>query len=156
MIESRIDLCRKQYAMCVMNFLKAFTPESTKTIIGDVVNVADTIAANHNWYNASATVIRTGLWDEIRQDPKVHVILIKFERMVIAALGMEQLDEEFIKMIDRMFLTTTMNDRIVDKDFIDTTKPPPSDLQFTAASVPGLLGLMSVVLFRDLWSMVER
>jgi len=155
MIESRIDLCRKQYAMCVMNFLKAFTAESSKAIMNEVVNVSDKIAASHNWYNASATVIRTGLWDEIRNEPKVHVTLIKFERMVLAALQMEQLDEEFVKMINRMFLTTTMNMKVVDKDFADTTAVV-GETMFNAEQVPGLLGLMSVVLFRDLWTMVER
>ncbi|MNF45771.1 hypothetical protein D3C87_1094220 [compost metagenome] len=154
MFDSRIDLCRKQYALCVMNFLKAFTAESGKQIMADVVNVADKVAAGHNWYNASATVIRTGLWDEIRQDPKVHVTMIKFERMLLAVLGMEQMDEDFIKMINRMFLTTTLNDKIVDKDFLDTTKCLPAEQGFTVAAVPGLTGLLSVVLFRDLWTMV--
>jgi hypothetical protein len=156
MIESRIDLCRKQYAMCVMNFLKAFTAESGKQIMADVVNIADKVSAEHNWYNANATVIRTGLWDEIRQDPKVHVILIKFERMALAALQMEELDEAFVKMINRMFLTTPMNAKIVDKDFADTTQAVQADTMFNVEQVPGLIGLMSVVLFRDLWTMVER
>lgn len=156
MLDSRIDLCRKQYALCVMNFLKAFTPESAKLIMADVVNVSDKVAAGHNWYNASATVIRTGLWDEIRQDPKVHVTLIKFERMLLAVLSMESMDDDFIKMINRMFLTNALNDKIVDKDFLDTTKCLPTEQGLSAMGVPGLIGLLSVVLFRDLWTMVER
>jgi hypothetical protein len=153
-MDSRVDQCRKQYALALHNLLAAFTKDSSRKVMDAVVQTVDTIAANQNWFHAGSTAIRTGLWDEIRNDVPVHMTLIKFERICLGLMTLEGMHDEFLAAINAMFLTTAMNDQVVDKDFIETISAKAS-VGFNAATIPGLVGLMSVLMFRDLWTVVQ-
>lgn len=154
-MESRVDQCRKQYALALFNLLGSFTQESGRKAMDNVVEVVDQIAVNQNWFHAGSTAIRTGLWDEIRNDVPVHMTLVKFERICLSLMTLEGIHDEFVAAINTMFLSVNLTPTIVDKDFIETMGKVNSDA-FSAVSVPGLVGLLSVIMFRDLWTVVQK
>jgi hypothetical protein len=154
-MESRVDQCRKQYALALFNLLASFTQESGRKAMDNVVEVVDQIAVNQNWFHAGSTAIRTGLWDEIRNDVPVHMTLVKFERICLSLMTLEGIHDEFMAAINTMFMNARLHQSIVDKDFVETMTAA-SNEAFTAASVPGLVGVMSVIMFRDLWTVVQK
>ncbi|ARV77326.1 hypothetical protein FDI21_gp157 [Pseudomonas phage Noxifer] len=150
---TRVDIIRKHYALALQNFLRSFTPDSTKKLIAAVVENTDAIAANHNWFMASEAMLRTGLWEKMRSDVEFHVIMMKFERMCLALMSMEGLRAEFIAAMDSMLVLEPYANGVVDDDFKKTTNPVTG---FSTIMAPGMVGLLSVLLFRDLWTIVER
>lgn len=150
---TRVDIVRKHYALSIQNFMRSFSPESTKKLVATVVETTDGIAASHNWFMASEAMLRSGLWDMMRKDTEFHVIMMKFERICLGIMSLEGMREDFVKAIDSMLMLDQYNTSVVDEDFNKTTEPMKS---FTSVSVPGLVGLLSVLMFRDLWTIVER
>lgn len=150
---TRVDIVRRNYALAIQNFLRSFSPESGKKLVAAVVETTDDICAKHNWFIASEPMMRTGLWKTMREDTEFHVIMMKFERIALGLMSLEGMRDDFITAMNAMLMTEPYATNIVDGDFTKTTDPMH---QFTAISVPGLVGLLSVIMFRDLWTFVER
>ena len=149
-MENQLDQCQRIYDVAKENFFASFSVESADKLKQAMVFAADDVATNLNWYLASPTLLKAGVWDAIRCDMAVHVSLIKFEQMLMATSIMHGIDRLFVDAINNMFfISTKMSKDVVDSDFIATNSPAESS--FDVMSMPGVLGLMSIVLFRKQW-----
>jgi hypothetical protein len=151
---TQVDQIRKQYSLALQNFLMAFQADSRPKLMEMVLSAADKVAATDNWYIATDAVLRTGIWNDIRSDLKLHATLIKFERMALALLTMDGTRDAFVAGIQNMLLTGNLNDKVVDKDFIETVQRGQEAMQ--VEKIPGAIGLLSVILYRDIWTIVSK
>lgn len=150
-MQQNLTEIRTIYSMTMNNFLLAFSMETRKKLMTAFVGHADEVNATINWFNASPTVIKSTLWARIREDVTTHLAMIKLERMILSTLNMAGHEAQFIKGLDQMFLSMPLEKNVVDDDFVNsTTVATPSKNGIVA--IPGLTCLLSIILFRDLWT----
>lgn len=147
-----VDQIRKQYALALQNFLRAFQEDSRSKVMEMVLATADKVAVSDNWYIGTDAVLRSLIWNEIRGDLKLHATLIKFERMVLTLMAMDGLQLPFEGGIRKMIMPGSFHE-IVDKDFKETCQ---HNEAVDVLKIPGAVGLLSVILFRDIWTIVTK
>jgi len=150
---TQVDQMRKVYSLAVTNFLRPFSEDARKALTEMILGTADEIATKTNWFIGTAPVIKTSIWDVMRHDPKTHAALTKLERITKALMMADGLDVAYIAAIGAMIEQVGLDQDIVDEGYIKTCRP---DRHYHINHIPGAAGLLSVILFRDVWGLTAK
>lgn len=144
--------CADLYVATLANFFRVIEAKSGTELAKRILAHADEALLNHNWFINSSTVVKKTLYEPMRSDPVLHLALVKLERLFLARLKLEGREGLYIKAVYQLFFAGNTSNNVVDEDFSKTLGTSNSLNESDLTQIPGLLGLLSVFMFRNEWN----